>query len=80
MSYAISYGCSLLAFALLPLLPDQKAQAQHRKATWPSSPLFGIFSVVLLVVAFSYSIVITLLGLSPKTQCLKIAGGEGCGS
>ena len=78
ISYAISYFFSFVALALLPLLPDQKADTQVRKASRPSSISFAIGTIAILSVASLYSIVINLLTVFPATSCLEIAGGDGC--
>ena len=69
---------SLPALALLPLLPDQKDDAQHRKLKWGSSPAFAWFSVSLVFVGLSYSVVVNFLAMFPSTMCLRFAGGKGC--
>ena len=57
---------------------NQKDDAQHRKLKWGSSPAFAWFSVSLVFVGLSYSVVVNFLAMFPSTMCLKIAGGSGC--
>ena len=78
LSFAVSYFFAFASLALLPLLPDQKDDAQHRKLKWGSSPAFAWFSVSLVFVGLSYSVVVNFLAMFPSTMCLKIAGGSGC--
>lgn len=75
----LSYGFSFLSFVLLPLIPNQKADAQLRKRSWPERPLFGVIALGMLAAAFLYSVSLTLLTMFPGTQCLKLVGGAGCG-
>jgi hypothetical protein len=68
----------LVAFIFLPLLPDQKAEAQARKATWPSRPAYGVLTVALMGSSLLYAIVVSVLAMLPATMCLKLVGGDGC--
>ena len=67
---------------MLPLLPDQKNEAQGASARWSSSPLIGYLSLELLGSTFFYSVSLTFLAMFPATSCLHIVGGEGpkCGN
>ena len=78
VSVFVSYGFTLLALGVLPLLPDQKSEAQERKRTWSSSPRIGYLSLGLLGSTFLYSVTLTFLAMFPATACLQIVGGEGC--
>ena len=78
LSFALSYGFSLVAFLVLPLMPSQKADAQWRKRAWPVRPVFGVVALALLGAAFLYSVSVTLLTMVPSTACLEFVGGEGC--
>ena len=77
-SFALSYAFSFASFAVLPLMPDQKAQAQWRKRAWPTHRGFGVATLLLLGLTFAYSVTLTLLTMFPSTMCLELVGGEGC--
>ena len=77
-SVVLGYGFTFLSFIVLPLLPDQKSEAQERKRTWSSTPRIGWSSVLLLGSTFIYSVTLTFLTMFPSTACLKLVGGEGC--
>ena len=75
----VGYACSLGAFAFLPLLPDQKAEAQRRKRTWPQRPRYAVLTLVLIGSALAYALSVNLLSMFEGTMCLRVAGGSGCG-
>lgn len=77
-SYLLTYVFTILSFVALPLLPSQKAEAQRRKATWPSSLAFGAGSVLLLIASFAYAATLTVLAVWPATACSRLVGGSGC--
>ena len=78
LSFGLSYGFSFLALAFLLLLPNQKVEAQERKATWGRSPTYAYITCGLLLVALAYSLSVNFLVMFPSTMCLKFAGGQGC--
>jgi hypothetical protein len=78
VSVFVGYGFTLLSLGVLPLLPDQKSEAQERKRTWSSSPRIGYLSLGFLGSTFLYSVSLTFLAMFPATACLQIVGGEGC--
>lgn len=78
LSFGLSYGFSFLALIFLLLLPNQKAEAQERKATWGRSPTYAYITCGLLFVALTYSLSVNFLAMFPSTMCLKFAGGQGC--
>jgi hypothetical protein len=61
----------------MPLMPNQKADARERMATWPHHTSYAVATIVLVVVGLGYSITIDVLALTPLA-CLRIVGGEGC--
>ena len=77
-SYIIAYLFSVIAWAILPLLPNQKDQAQARKRTWGTSRSLAIAVTASLVLCFIYSVSTLLLTVFPATACLKFVGGPGC--
>ena len=77
-SFVVSYSFAMAALLLLPLMPNQKAMAQHRKTTWESREVYGWVTVGVVLFAWVYSLTIDFLAMAPSTMCLKIAGGEGC--
>jgi hypothetical protein len=79
-SFVLTWFFHLVCLASLPLLPDQKKEAQKWKATWPSSPVYGKITVSLIAFAWFYAITISMLAMFPNTMCLEIAGGDGCDS
>lgn len=78
-SFIVSFLFAVAALVLLPLLPDQKAQAQHRKQLWPRRGAYAVVSVSLLSTALIYSLCVNALVMFPSTMCLRFAGGQGCG-
>lgn len=78
-SYVLSYAVgTCLTFLLLPLIPNQKKEAQARKLNWPYRRSFAVLSLVLLSFTFLYSVTLTFLTMIPQTACLEIVGGPGC--
>lgn len=77
-SFLVSYGFTFLSMFLLPLLPNQKEDAQLRKQTWPKNAMYGYISVAMLTIALIYSLTVEFLSMFPSTMCLEFAGGDGC--
>ena len=77
-SYALSYGCSIGALALLPLLPSQKAETHARLEHGPRSVWYGRIAVVLVVCSWIYAVTLNILAMAPAYSCLRIIGGSGC--
>ena len=77
-SFALSYFFSFLSLATLPLLPDQKQQAQERKRTWEKRDAYAYVSLSIVGFGLLYSVTVNSLAMFPSTMCLKIAGGDGC--
>ena len=77
-SVLVSYGFALASLLTLPLLPDQKAQAQQRKAQWPSHVGFAVASVMIITLAMAYSLTVNVLSILPATMCMQWLGGAGC--
>ncbi|KAL1522620.1 hypothetical protein AB1Y20_017602 [Prymnesium parvum] len=78
LSFVIGYAFSFLSLAVLPLLPDQKADTHARLATRPRHWGYACATFVILFVGFLYSLTVDLLSVIPSTSCLEIAGGTGC--
>ena len=78
VSYALSYAAGILALLLLPLFPSQKEETRHRQETWPRKAIYAKCIVSGTVVAWIYSVTLNLMAMYPQTQCLAIAGGDGC--
>jgi len=78
LSYVLSYAFSFASLVLLPLMPNQKADAAHRKATRPRGKIFAVITISILVISILYSLTFSLLAVIPSTSCLAIAGGPGC--
>jgi hypothetical protein len=77
-SYGLSYAFTFASLLFLLLLPDQKVEAQERKATWGRSPKYAYFTIALLVLSLAYSLSSNFMAMFPSTSCLKFAGGDGC--
>jgi len=78
VSYGVTYAAGLLALLLLPLLPQQKAQARYRVANWPQHTRYAIYTITITCVAWVYSVTMNMLAMFPRTQCMEFVGGEGC--
>ena len=78
MSYVLSYAFAFAALLFLPLLPDQKADTQARKASRPRHYGFALATVGLIGIALVFSLTVSMLSIIPSTSCLEIAGGDGC--
>jgi len=63
----------------MPLLPDQKADAQHRLATWPHHTGYAVATCTLIFLGLGYSLTVNFLALTPLA-CLEFVGGQGCGT
>eukprot|EP00747_Dinoflagellata_sp_TGD_P008517 gnl/TRDRNA2_/TRDRNA2_118145_c0_seq1.p1 gnl/TRDRNA2_/TRDRNA2_118145_c0~~gnl/TRDRNA2_/TRDRNA2_118145_c0_seq1.p1 ORF type:complete len:563 (+),score=56.63 gnl/TRDRNA2_/TRDRNA2_118145_c0_seq1:80-1768(+) len=77
-SIVLGYMFTVLSFVFLPLLPDQKLDAQRRKSTWPHRRCYGIVTLFLVTTTWLYTVSVTVLTMFPETQCLKLVGGSGC--
>lgn len=77
ISFGIGYAFAFASILTLPLMPDQKADALHRKRTWPKSPFYAVTTLLLVAVSMAYSLTINLLSLTPLS-CLAVVGGQGC--
>jgi len=78
ISFVVSYFMSFFSLLALPLLPNQKGEAQKRKREWPESDTYSYITIALVLVALLYSLTVNFLSLNESTMCLRIAGGEGC--
>ncbi|KAJ1448110.1 hypothetical protein M885DRAFT_450591, partial [Pelagophyceae sp. CCMP2097] len=78
LSFAISYGATFVSLAFLPLLPDQRADAQHRKRTRAAADGYAMISITLVTLGLLYSVTCSFLTIYPATMCLRFVGGEGC--
>uniref|UniRef100_A0A7S3JW41 Folate/biopterin transporter n=1 Tax=Aureoumbra lagunensis TaxID=44058 RepID=A0A7S3JW41_9STRA len=78
LSFVVSYAFAFTSLLTLPLLPDQKDDAQRRKRTAPSKDLYAWVALIILGIGLLYSFTINVLAVIPKTSCLRIAGGAGC--
>jgi len=76
-SYAVAYGCGLLALLLLYYLPSQKTQA-HAWKELPHKTWYARTTVGVLGIAWVYALAASALTMHPSTSCLKVAGGSGC--
>ena len=76
-SFLVGYGFALASLLTMPLMPDQRAEARHRMATWPRSTAYAVATVVLLVVGLCYSVTTNVMALTPLA-CLRFVGGQGC--
>ena len=79
LSFAVSYFFAFASLATLPLLPNQKDEAQERKRKWEKRDAYAYVSMGLVLAGLVYSVTVNFLAMFPSTMCLKIAGGEGCG-
>jgi len=77
-SFTLSYFFAFASLAFLPLLPDQKEDAQRRKKFAPAKDAYAYVSVALVVVGLVYSFLINALAVWPRTSCLRAVGGPGC--
>ena len=48
VSFVLSYAFAFASLGVLVLLPDQKAEAQRRKRTWPQRPRYAVLTLVLM--------------------------------
>jgi len=78
MSYVLSYSAAVLALVFLPLLPSQKQDARDRKRTWTRHPCYAAATLLLLLLAFVYTLVGDFVALQPSLSCLHFVGGQGC--
>ena len=77
-SFVLSYGFAFLSLLALLLLPSQKEETQRRKATWPQKTWYAVFTLSLVALALTYSLIVNFLSMFESTMCLKFAGGDGC--
>ena len=77
-SFVLSYGFAFLSLFALLLLPSQKEETQRRKATWPQKTWYAVFTLSLVALALTYSLIVNFLSMFESTMCLKFAGGAGC--
>ena len=79
-SYVLSYGSSLMALFLLPMIPWQKKDAQRRKKESGSSSVKATLVILIPAMCLIYGIIVLLLTSQEETACLKWIGGHGCGN
>lgn len=77
-SFTLSYTFAFASMAFIWFLPDQKAETQHRKATWSRRPAFAYVTLLTVAFALVYATTLNVLVMFPATMCLKIVGGSGC--
>lgn len=77
-TFVLTYFFAFLSCAFIYFLPDQKAEAQHRKLTWSKHTRFAYITASVGVFALLYATTMNFLVMFPSTMCLKIAGGDGC--
>lgn len=78
-SVLLGYAFAFTSLATLPLMPSQKADALHRKRSWPHHTGYAVATVLLVGVAMAYSLTLNLLAMFESTACLSFVGGQGCG-
>ncbi|OQR84437.1 folate-Biopterin Transporter (FBT) family [Achlya hypogyna] len=77
-TYMIRYASTIIGCLCVFLLPNQKAAVAHLKATGGSYPrvagviFYGFFAIL------ATSITGTMCSMFESTNCLMLAGGEGC--
>ena len=62
----------------LLLMPNQKADALHRKRTWPRHDGYAYATIALLVLGQAYSLTLNIGAMFESTACLPLFGGQGC--
>ena len=77
-SCILGYVTTLSAMFFLPLMPNQKADAQHRIATRKRRVAHAVIILLILTCGIIYAVTIDMLSIIPATSCLQIAGGQGC--
>ena len=78
LSFVLSYLFAFSALCVLPLLPNQKEEAQARKKAWPHSTWYAVITLTLMGLAMCYSLLVNMLSMFESTMCLPFAGGDGC--
>merc|ERR1712127_464166 len=67
-SFILSYFFPILSLvAVCYFLPNQKKEAQERKANWKKRPIYGVITLVLLALSFTYSLTVNFMAMSPDT-------------
>ena len=77
-SFTLSYFFAFASLLFLPLLPEQKDDAQKRKRHAPAKDLYAWISIILVILGLFYSFTINVLAVWSKTSCLRAVGGPGC--
>eukprot|EP00658_Telonema_sp_P-2_P067452 TRINITY_DN56370_c0_g1_i1.p1 TRINITY_DN56370_c0_g1~~TRINITY_DN56370_c0_g1_i1.p1 ORF type:complete len:190 (-),score=34.61 TRINITY_DN56370_c0_g1_i1:331-900(-) len=77
-SFTLTYFLVFVSCLFIWFLPNQKDEAQWRKANWGSQKAFAYITVLVVGFALIYACTMNFLVMFPSTMCLKIAGGEGC--
>ncbi|KAK7236640.1 hypothetical protein SO694_0024105 [Aureococcus anophagefferens] len=75
LSFAVSYFFAFASLATLPLLPNQKDEAQERKRKWEKRDARAYVHGPRRLAGLVYSVTVNFLAMFPSTMCLKIAGG-----
>jgi hypothetical protein len=76
LTLVINVGSAFIVMWALPTGTEQTRQwAKDRQ--WHRTSV-GVANIVIFVVAFLFSNTVAFLSLFPSTNCLKIAGGDGC--
>lgn len=74
----IATAMQLFGLLTLPLLPNQKIEAQELKYHGSSSRVAGTLALAGVAMALVWSTTVNLLSIQSSTACLRIAGGHGC--
>eukprot|EP00928_Gymnodinium_smaydae_P009539 TRINITY_DN13577_c1_g4_i1.p1 TRINITY_DN13577_c1_g4~~TRINITY_DN13577_c1_g4_i1.p1 ORF type:complete len:254 (+),score=45.86 TRINITY_DN13577_c1_g4_i1:427-1188(+) len=77
-SFLLQIGFVVASLFLICLVPSQREEAKARKLTWKRRNIYGILTVLLLLVGFLCSTVLNVLAVLPQTMCMELAGGGGC--
>jgi len=77
-SFHLTYFMVFISVMFIYFLPDQKEEAQARKATWSRHNRFAYITVIVIFFALIYAITVNFLAMFPSTSCMKIVGGDGC--
>ncbi|RHY23486.1 hypothetical protein DYB32_010411 [Aphanomyces invadans] len=77
-TYLIYYSTTVFACVWVFLMPAQKAHVHELKVTGGKNPLIGGLVLFGCTAAMMWSVVVGILGVFESTNCLVIAGGQGC--
>lgn len=80
LAFSLAYLCQLLSLGWLLVLPQHANEAREWKKRSENSTQHAVGLLLLLAVAFAWTLAVHVLSVTASTACERVAGGRGCPS